>query len=195
MAELCRCYLPPPSKFCASAFRRRQARAGAFGDDRALELGQCPENVEDQPPAGSFGIDGLGQRTEAAAHLPEPGNQADKVAERPAQPVKPPDHQNVTRLQRRQGPAEARTVAAGPRDALVLKYPLTARRAQRIELQGRGLVVGRDAGVADQHCRHTRSCVCASSSALRCLTVTATSTRWSSRSRIFIRRSMVKRPS
>jgi hypothetical protein len=37
---------------------------GAFGSDGSLELGDGPEDVEDQPAAGSRGVDDFGEGAE-----------------------------------------------------------------------------------------------------------------------------------
>jgi len=54
---------------------------GAFDDELADELGQGGEDVEDQPPAGGGGVQGLVQRAESDAAAAQLGDQADQVGQ------------------------------------------------------------------------------------------------------------------
>jgi hypothetical protein len=51
----------PPAADSGAAGFGGGARLGAFGDQLALELGQCPEHVQGHPPDGGGGVDALGQ--------------------------------------------------------------------------------------------------------------------------------------
>ena len=74
----------------------------------------------------------------------------DQIVERPGQPVEFPDHQHVT------GSAALcrfRQSLATVQDSesVALVDDLTPCPAQRVELQGKVLIVGRDAGISDHH--------------------------------------------
>ena len=50
-----------PPAFPSSGTGRGQSRLGAFPDQRPLELGKRAENVKDQLPARTIGVDALSQ--------------------------------------------------------------------------------------------------------------------------------------
>ena len=75
---------------------------------------------------------------------------------RPPQPVDSPDRQRVAfpqRLQRRQQAGPRRF---GPLQPLILKHPLAARRAKRVQLQVEILFIRRDTGITDFHGRNSK---------------------------------------
>jgi hypothetical protein len=66
-----------------------EARISAFFDDFPLELGQCPEDMEDELPAGGRGVDGLLQAPEADPAFAQVGDGGDEMLECSAKPVSP----------------------------------------------------------------------------------------------------------
>lgn len=71
-----------------------------------------------------------------------------KVDQRPAQPVEPPDDQSVARPQARQGFGQAGPVTFSSRYALVDEQPIAAGFPQGMQLQVQFLFIGRDPGVS-----------------------------------------------
>ena len=59
----------------------RDPGGGAFGGDGTLELGDGPEDVEDQPAAGSAGVDGFGERAQFDAAGLEVAGHGEQVGE------------------------------------------------------------------------------------------------------------------
>jgi hypothetical protein len=55
------------STFSPASGGSGQPGLGALADQVALELAQCAEHMEDEPPARRRGVDGLSQRTESNA--------------------------------------------------------------------------------------------------------------------------------
>jgi hypothetical protein len=135
-----------------------QAGDGAVPDDLPLELGQGPEEVEDQPAAGGGGVDGLAQGAEPDPAGVEIGDHLDQVAQGAAEAVQAPDHQGVPRPQRRQDLVEGGAAFQGA-GGMVGPDPPTAGRGQLIGLQVGVLLGGGDPRVAQQvprRCGHGR---------------------------------------
>ena len=68
---------------------------GALADQIALELGQGPEDVEDELAARRGGVDLLGQTLEADPPLRKRGDDLDQVLQRTPQAIEPPDDEGV----------------------------------------------------------------------------------------------------
>ena len=68
---------------------------GALPDQVAFELGQRPEDVEDELAAAGGGVDLLLQGLEADAPLLKQGDGVDEVAQGAAKSIQPPDDQGV----------------------------------------------------------------------------------------------------
>ena len=72
---------------------------GPLADQVALELGQRPEDVEDQLAAGGRGVDRLLERPGSPAPGLEVAQGLDQVRELATQAVELPDHQGIPGLQ------------------------------------------------------------------------------------------------
>ena len=75
----------------------------------------------------------------------------DEIPQTPTQPVELPDDERVARLQRLQALDEGRALRRRPGDPLVLEHGPATGLLQGGELQGRILILGRDARVAVFH--------------------------------------------
>jgi hypothetical protein len=76
--------------------RRGQPSPRPLADQFALELGQRPEDVEDQLPATRRRVDLLRQALEADPRLCQGIEQLDEIRERAAEAIEPPDDERVT---------------------------------------------------------------------------------------------------
>src|SRR5450755_548367 len=133
--------------------RRVQARLRALTDQLALELSDRAEDVEYQAPGGGRGVDALGQAAKPELPALKLADQLDQMPQRAADAIQAPHHQGVLAVaQLLQRPLELRPLRKRSRRG-VAEPPGTARRFERVELQREVLLVGRDAGVADQHPR------------------------------------------
>ena len=140
----------PAADMDATSFGRSDTGSGALADERALELGQRAHHVEDQAPAGSRRVDALAQGAKVDASLAQIAHHVDQMRQRAAQTVEFPDHEHIAGLGGLQ-----RTGQTGPfydrARHLILEGLRTARSGEGAPLQVQVLVLGRDAGVADQH--------------------------------------------
>src|SRR4051812_26585518 len=75
----------------------------------------------------------------------------DHLAQAAAEPVHLPHHQLVFGTQVGEGGLERRSLGPGPARLFLLEDLLASGLAERVALQVEVLVLGRDAGVADQH--------------------------------------------
>jgi hypothetical protein len=76
-----------PAALAAAGARRLEAGPRPLADDRALELGQAGEDVEDQPAARGRGGDRLGEAAQADAPGAERRDRLDQLLERARQAV------------------------------------------------------------------------------------------------------------
>ena len=111
--------VPAQGLTLGSRARCRHAREGAFPDELTLELGQGPEDVEDQPATWPAGVDRLGEAHERHPTSLQVPDDLDEVLEGPSEAVESPNHDGVPRsslgeqvVQRRAG----LELAAGPVD-------------------------------------------------------------------------------
>src|SRR4051812_25931223 len=92
-----------PATLTASGPRRLEASHGALPDQRALELSQGREDAEDQPAAGSGGVELsalTSKDTQADAAVAEILHRVDEMSQVPAEPVELPDHEDIALAQR-----------------------------------------------------------------------------------------------
>jgi len=68
----------------------------ALGDNGSLELGDRTKYMEDQPAAGSGGVDGFDERAQLDAAALQVAGDGEQVGERTAEAVKPPHHEHAT---------------------------------------------------------------------------------------------------
>jgi hypothetical protein len=129
---------------------RRQARSGAFADQVALERGQRAAPVEHQAATDRRGVDVLLHAAQADAGGVQWFDQGDQVFKRTPQPIQPPDHHGVASAQDGHEGGQANALGLGPAGR-VLNHTLAAGLLQGIALQVQVLVVGRHAGIANQH--------------------------------------------
>jgi hypothetical protein len=125
---------------------------GALDDQLADELGQCGEDVEDQPAAGGGGVQGLGQALEPDPALAQPADDADQVGQGPGQPARAGHDQGVAGPQVFRAGGQLRPV--GPVGVLARQLvgedARAARLGQGVLLAVEQLAGGTDPGVADQ---------------------------------------------
>ena len=111
--------MPAQGLTLGSRARCRLAREGAFPNELTFELGQGPEDVEDQPATWPAGVDRLGEAHERHPTSLQVPDALDEVLEGPSEAVESPNHDGVPRsnlgeqvVQRRAG----LEIAAGPVD-------------------------------------------------------------------------------
>src|SRR5260221_11809630 len=79
--------------------RGLQPSVGAFSDNFPLELGQGPEDMEDELAAGGRGVDVFLQALETNSSFTQVRDGGYELLERSAQPIQPPDDKGITRSQ------------------------------------------------------------------------------------------------
>lgn len=136
------------SQPCAARSGCVKTGAGTLGDQSALELGDCAEDVEDQFAARRSRVDRLGQREEVAASRLEACYELDQVGERAAQAIEPPDDERVAHAHGVDGRAQSGP-GAGRAAQLVLEYLMASGGVQRVNLERCALVGGRNSRIAD----------------------------------------------
>ena len=139
-----------PSPLSSSGLCRSETRHRPLPNEIPLELRERTEDVEEQPAPVRGGVNRLLKAAQADLPLLHGFHVSDKVLERPAQAVESPDDKGVIAsgdVERPQQTWPLRPSSAHP----VLENPFASGFGQRIELQVEVLIVGRDAGVADEH--------------------------------------------
>ena len=127
-----------------------EACQGAFADQIAFKLRQGTEDVEDELAAGGGGVDLLGEGAKPDATLLEGADGFDQVGEGASQPIQAPHDEHVTWPELLQGLVQTRSLGFGAADR-VGKEALTPGLLQGVALQVKRLLLGGDAGIADQH--------------------------------------------
>ncbi len=80
---------------------------GAFLDQRPLEFRKRAHHVKEQAAPGGRRVDAFRQRPESRAARAEIAGQLDQVRQRPAQPVEPPDGEDIPLAQDGERPVQA----------------------------------------------------------------------------------------
>jgi hypothetical protein len=141
-----------PTPFASPGSRRGQTRLGPLADEIPLELGQGPENMEDQLAPRCRRVDLLGQAPEANPPLRQGRNRLDQMRQRATQAVESPDDERVPRPEIRERFFKSRPAGFGATGD-ILEDPATSRRREGVALQVEGLVTSGDPGIANQHPR------------------------------------------
>ena len=128
---------------------RRQAGLNAFPDEVALELGQRPEDVEDEPTAGGGGVDLLGDHAEADAPRSRGANGLDELLAGTPQAVQALADDGVPLPQAAQDVGQDEPLGLGAAGGLGINH-LTDDLLRGIQLEVERLLPGGDPGVADQ---------------------------------------------
>ena len=118
---------------------RGQASTGALLDQVALELTECPEDVEYEPATGRRGVDGFGQRAEPNAALRYLRDGLDQVRQRTAEPIELSHDQHLAVSHAVERGLQAGAVGAGA-GRTILEHLLASGRRQRVELERKVLV-------------------------------------------------------
>ncbi len=92
---------------------RGKPRPRPLLDECALELGQGPEEMQDQLPVRMGGVDAFLKTLQAHTLRLEVLDLGDQILHRPPQPVQSPDHECVPRPEMIEGPGQAGVVGAG----------------------------------------------------------------------------------
>jgi hypothetical protein len=109
--------------------------------------------VEHEPSAGRGRVYVLGQAAKADPSLVKHGDRVDQVPQRPAETIKAPNHQRVTRPQMIKATLQLRPRLERARSS-VDEHPRAAGACQRVALQIGVLLDRRHPGVADQVTHH-----------------------------------------
>jgi hypothetical protein len=107
----------------------------SFANQAALEFGNGRDDVEDEPAAVRGGVDSVGQAAEPDAALAQILDGVDQVPNRPAQAVKFPYDEHVTRLQLGQGLLQLGSRRRAAADGLVSEDDIAADYHQGVELR------------------------------------------------------------
>ena len=133
-----------------AAFRARGDHpiARSLSDETAFKLGDCAEDMEHQLASRRRGVDLLFEGQERDALLLEGFDNIEKFAEGTSEAVEPNDGEGVAGANESEQPGEARTFEGFSRNH-VFKDPERAGGFKAASLAGEVLIVGGDAGVAD----------------------------------------------
>jgi hypothetical protein len=139
------------SKLYASRHGASAAFARSGADQFALELGKPAEHCEHEPPVRGRGVRPcVAKGTKARALVGDLRQYVEKVASRARQPVKSRHHKHVTLIDFFEGFAQSRAVGLCAARCL-LEHFLGSGGAQSLHLSVNALVVGRNAGIAENH--------------------------------------------
>lgn len=103
----------------------REAGAGAFANEVALELGEGAEHVEYEPAAGRRGVDRLGQRSQPGTALFQLVYGLDQMWERTRKAIELPGDENIALSHEGESLRQARTICLAPdaRSAKMRSHP------------------------------------------------------------------------
>jgi hypothetical protein len=104
----------------ASRPRRRKTRQSALPNQLPFKLRQGSEEVKYESACGCTGVELLFERDEVDAALVEPINELEEVADRTAQPVKPPYHKGVSLFQPIQAFLQLRSIQRAAAHCLLI---------------------------------------------------------------------------
>ena len=127
-----------------------QRSPGALTQKLHLELPEGSEDVEDQPPGRAGGVDVLVQRSQPDAACLQGVHRGKKLAHRSRQSIQSGDDQHVSFADEVEPGGKLWAIGTGAAHRF-LEHPLAPGRMERVDLTVRGLQIGRDAGIADQH--------------------------------------------
>ena len=136
--------------------RRLDARLRALGNQRPFELRDRAKDLERKHALGRRGVDGVAQRAKVGAALLQALDDVEEMADRAGEAVEADDDQNIAGSDFAHQSGELRPSARSARPVFLVNCR-AARRAQLIGLRVRGLILGRDARVAQKtSCRAAR---------------------------------------
>ncbi len=154
-------HLARTTAHAAPGTRSFEAGLGTLGDKLAFKLSKCRKNPEGEPAIGGGGVDlrpGAGQHFQAHPPHAQVLGRVDQMLEVAPEPVQPPQHERVARLQRLEAGDQAGTciMPAGGK-VLVNAFGLNSSSQQRITLGSERLrtIALRNPDVADEHGRRT----------------------------------------
>jgi len=141
---------PLSSTPATSAPRGGEARLGALADQAALEFRQRTKHMKNQPPLCGRRVEGFGQAAKPDTPDPQGFDGFDQLLHRSRQAVELPHDQRVAAAREFERVMQGRAVCNRTRHLLGenLGAPCFG---QRVALQGKVLIYGRNAGIADQH--------------------------------------------
>lgn len=130
-----------------------QAFHGAFAVEVEEVLSHGPMHLQGEASVGSGAVELLGQGAEVDLLDPETVDRTHHLDEGAAQAIELPDHQDVCGTEIGEGGLELRAFGPSLAALLLLEDPLATGLGQRIALQVQVLILGRDAGISDEHVR------------------------------------------
>jgi len=142
---------PMPGRL--NGLRRRSIRTGSTTPhNRGLHIiGDAGEYGQHHAACGAGGVGpGFGEAAQAGAGIAQPFGDVQQVARGAGQAVQPSDDKHVVIPHLVEQPGQFGSVALGAGQLLLIQPP-AARLAQRPALERKVLVVGADAGVAEEH--------------------------------------------
>jgi hypothetical protein len=113
----------------------------ALPNQVALKLRQGGEDVEDEPSGWGVRLDAFREGNEPDSPALQIAHYPNQVRQRPAEAVKPPDHQDIPRAQRLEAAFELRPCGRLP-GGMLLVDERAAVATEGIELQIQILIVG-----------------------------------------------------
>ena len=134
----------------ANAPRGGKSCLGALSDQAALEFRQCAEHVKNEPPLRGRRVEGFGQAAKPDISQPQFLDCFDQLLHRPRQAVELPHNQRVAAPREFERVVKGWAIRDRARHLLGENLP-ASRLGQRVPLQGKILVNGRNPRVADQH--------------------------------------------
>ena len=112
---------------------------------------KAPTHLYHHAACRSGRVDRLGQAAESRSGFPELFHDREHIAQGARELVQLPDHDHIPGAELLEQPEELWTFPAPP-GSLLAEDEFATRRFERRHLSRRVLIVGGNAGVADQHC-------------------------------------------
>jgi hypothetical protein len=142
----------PEARIAADAAarpRRGKTRFGALGDQRALELRHRAQHLQREHALRRRGIDGVAQAAEMRTGGLQLFDDGEQMGDRPGKTVEPHDDQRLPGPDVAQEARQHRAAAIGA-GGMLLDDHVAAGGAQLVALRIGALILGGDAGIADE---------------------------------------------